>query len=222
VEGYVYGCLTRLDNIPLWLQTGDMSSAHFFYEGLGVNYIVYGKALLLSKNYIKLEMLTDEFARCFAIFHNQLGFLHNQIFRAAAKYHLYGMGAGCAALREAFGMAREDHIILPFAEYAPAVIDMVRHIADTDSRDAYLKEVLSACGQYMESLKRSAQSTVSLSARELEILTLAAEGLKRDEIAGKLHVAAGTVQTHLHNIYLKLEVNGRTAAVKKAQKLKLL
>jgi LuxR family maltose regulon positive regulatory protein len=221
VEGYVNGCLTRIDNIPRWLQTGDMSCAHFFNEGLGFNYIVYGKALLLSKNYIKLEMLTDDFARNIATFHNQFGFLHNQIFRAAAKYPLYGMESGCAALREAFDMAREDHIILPLAEYAPAVIDMVRHIAHTDSRDVYIKEVLGACEQYMESLKHSAQSMVSLSARELEILTLAAEGLKRDEIAEKLYVSEGTVQTHLHNIYLKLEVSGRTAAVKKAQKLKL-
>lgn len=222
VEGYVYGCLTRLDSIPLWLQTGDMSPAYFFYQGLGFNYIVYGKALLLARNYIKLEILTDEFARYFAIFHNQLGFLHNQIFRAAAQYQLYGMEQGCTALRKAFDMAREDHIILLFAEYAPAVIDMVRHIAHADSRDAYLKEVLDACGQYMESLKHSAQSTASLSARELEILTLAAEGLKRDEIAEKLFVATGTVQTHLHNIYRKLEVSGRTAAVKKAEKLKIL
>ena len=30
VEGYVYGCLTRLDGIPLWLQTGDMSPHTFF------------------------------------------------------------------------------------------------------------------------------------------------------------------------------------------------
>jgi LuxR family maltose regulon positive regulatory protein len=99
---------------------------------------------------------------------------------------------------------------------------MVRHIAHTDSRDTYIKEVREACGQYMDSLKRSTQSAVSLSARELEILALAAEGLKRDEIAGKLHVTAGTVQTHLHNIYLKLDVSGRMAAIKKAQTLKLL
>ncbi len=221
-EGYVYGCLARLDGIPPWLQNGDMSHARFFYLGLGFDCIVYGKALLLAKNYIKLEMLTDEFARRFAVFRNQLGFLHNQILRAAAKYPLYGMEAGCAALREALGMAREDRIILPFAEYAPAIIDMVRRIAHADSRDAYIKEILEACAQYTESLKRSAQSAVSLSIRELEILTLAAEGLKRDEIAGRLHVSAGTVQTHLHNIYLKLEVGGRTAAIKKAQTLKLM
>lgn len=222
VEGYVYSCLGRPDNIPVWLQTGDMSLARFMYQGMAFNYIVYGKAVLLSKNYIKLDLLTEEFTRYFSIFHNQLGFLHNQIFEAAAKYRLYGLEQGCDSLRKAFGMAREDHIILPFAEYAPAVIDMVRHIAHTDTRDAYIKEVFQSCEQYMKSLKRVPQSTASLSARELEILILASEGLKRDEIAGKLYITAGTVQTHLHNIYLKLEVGGRTAAIKKAQKLKLL
>ena len=38
---------------------------------------------------------------------------------------------------------------------------------------------------------------VSLSGREIEILTLTAEGLKRDEIALRLHLAAGTVKNHL-------------------------
>lgn len=222
VEGYVNGCLTRIDSIPRWLQVGDISAAHFFYGGFGFHNIVYGKALLLSKNYIKLEMLTDEFAHDFAIYHNQLGFVHIQILKAAAKYSLYGMEAGCSALREAFDMTRDDHIILPYAEYAPAVIDMVRHVAGIESRDAYIKEVLETCRQYMESLKHSVHSTVALSAREIEILTLAAEGIKRDEIAERLYVTEGTVQTHLHNIYLKLEVSGRTAAISKAQKLKLI
>ncbi len=222
VEGYVYGCLTRPDKIPWWLQAGNMSHAHFFYDGMAFGNIVYGKALLLSKNYIKLEMLTDEFARNFAIFNNRLGFLHNEIFRAAAKYQLYGMEAGCAELRKALGMAREDHIILIFAEYAPNILDMVRCIAHNDSRDDYLKAVLGACEHYMESLKHAPQSTVSLTERELEVLTLTAEGMKRDEIAAKLFVSSGTIKMHLHNIYTKLEVNGKTAAIKKAQKQQIL
>ena len=221
IDGYIYGCLTRPDGIPQWLQTGDMSVASFMYEGMAFNYIVYGKAVLLSKNYIKLEMLTEEFEQYFSIFHNQLGFLHNQIFEAVARYKLYGLEAGCASLGKALDMAREDHIILPFAEYAPAILDMLRYISHSDMRDAYIKEVLSSCEQYMEALKHVPESTVSLSARELEILTLAAEGLKRNEIAGRLNVSAGTVQTHLHNIYQKLKVSGRTAAIKKAGMLKL-
>ncbi|MEN6326082.1 MAG: LuxR C-terminal-related transcriptional regulator [Syntrophomonas sp.] len=221
IKGYVAACLGRLDVIPAWLQTGDMSPAHFMYQGLAFNYIVYGKAVLLAKDYIRLEILTEEFEQYFSILQNQLGFLHNRIFLASAKYRLYGMEAGCASLRKALDMAREDNIILPFAEYAPNILDMVRHIAHSDSKDAYLQEVLCSCEQYIKSLKSAAPSVASLSARELEILALAADGLKRDEIAGLLHVTAGTVQNHLHNIYQKLEVGGRTAAIKKAQQLKL-
>jgi hypothetical protein len=36
----------------------------------------------------------------------------------------------------------------------------------------------------------------------------------------QLGVSAGTVKTHLENIYRKLEANGKTAAIRKAEKLK--
>ncbi len=222
IEGYVYGCLMRLDSIPPWLQSGDMSPAHFMHEGMAFNYIVHGKAVLLSKNYIQLEMLTQEFAGYFSILHNQLGFLHNQIFEAAAKYRLYGPEQGCASLQKALDMARADHILLPFAEYAPAIIDMLRQLAANVLRDPYIKEVLLCCEQYLENLKRAPQTTASLTQREREVLALAAEGLKRNEIADRLIVSTGTVKVHLENIYRKLEVNGKAAAVKKAQKLKIL
>lgn len=222
IDGYVHACLGRYDSIPAWLQNGDISPAQFMYQGIAFNYIVYGKAVLLSKNYIKLEILTGEFKHYFSVFQTQLGFLHNQILEAAAKYRLYGMDVGCAALREAIAQAREDHIILPFAEYAPAIIDMVRSLQHSDFRDVYIKTILEACEQYMVSLKHTPQSSVSLSGREIEILALTAEGLKRDEIAFRLHLAAGTVKKHLENIYRKLEVEGRTAAIKKARELKIL
>ncbi|NLO22488.1 MAG: hypothetical protein GX119_10920 [Syntrophomonadaceae bacterium] len=69
-------------------------------------------------------MLTDEFARYFAIFHNQFGFLHNQIFRTAAKYPLYGLEAGCAALREAFGMARQA-LVIAWQNHVPCFYNLV-------------------------------------------------------------------------------------------------
>jgi LuxR family maltose regulon positive regulatory protein len=74
----------------------------------------------------------------------------------------------------------------------------------------------------MESLKRASETAVTITERELEVLTLAAEGLTRDEIAARLYISGATVKTHLENIYRKLEVNGKTAAIKKAEKLKIL
>ncbi len=48
-----------------------------------------------------------------------------------------------------------------------------------------------------------------LSARELEIVRLAATGHHNREIAETLHIAEGTVKVHLHNIYEKLGIDGR-------------
>jgi DNA-binding NarL/FixJ family response regulator len=48
-----------------------------------------------------------------------------------------------------------------------------------------------------------------LTPRELEIVRLAAEGLRNKEIAERLTITEGTVKIHLHNIYEKLGVTGR-------------
>lgn len=56
----------------------------------------------------------------------------------------------------------------------------------------------------------------SLTARELEVLRLAATGISVDEMAGRLFVSPNTVKTHLTHIYAKLGVRGRTDAVRAA------
>ena len=55
-----------------------------------------------------------------------------------------------------------------------------------------------------------------ISARELEILLLAARGLSNRQIAAKTHLTEGTVKRHLHNTYHKMGVGSRGEAVRKA------
>ena len=57
--------------------------------------------------------------------------------------------------------------------------------------------------------------TDQLSARELEILALLAEGCPNKEIAARLSISNGTVRTHLMHIYEKLHVRCRTEAAAK-------
>lgn len=54
-----------------------------------------------------------------------------------------------------------------------------------------------------------------LSARQLEILTLAARGMSNRKIAGTLHISEATVKRHLANIYAKLQVSSRNEAAEK-------
>ncbi|HZT23440.1 MAG TPA: response regulator transcription factor [Verrucomicrobiae bacterium] len=57
--------------------------------------------------------------------------------------------------------------------------------------------------------------TDQLSARELELLALLAEGFSNKEIAARLHISNATVRTHLMHIYEKLHVRCRTEAAAK-------
>lgn len=68
------------------------------------------------------------------------------------------------------------------------------------------------------------QSTLveSLTARELELLALLAEGIPNRAIADRLFVSIGTVKRHTHNIYGKLGVHNRTQAIVRSQQSGIL
>ena len=71
-------------------------------------------------------------------------------------------------------------------------------------------------------LDTSLVSQLELSKRELEILSLLAQGYSNQEIAAKLFVSLSTVKTHIQNLFEKLEVNRRIKAVEKAKRLNLI
>jgi DNA-binding NarL/FixJ family response regulator len=56
-----------------------------------------------------------------------------------------------------------------------------------------------------------------LTPREIEIVRLAASGLRNKEIANSLAISEGTVKIHLHRSYEKLHVDNRMALLRYAQ-----
>ncbi|MEK8181136.1 LuxR C-terminal-related transcriptional regulator [Flavobacterium buctense] len=62
----------------------------------------------------------------------------------------------------------------------------------------------------------------NISKRELEVLTLMAQGMSNLEIAQQLFVSLNTVKTHSAKLFEKLEVKRRTQAIETAKKLQLL
>ncbi len=62
----------------------------------------------------------------------------------------------------------------------------------------------------------------SLSARERQVLALIASGASAPEIGRRLHLSTGTVKTHLTNLYEKLGVGDRAAAVAEAMRRGLI
>ena len=63
---------------------------------------------------------------------------------------------------------------------------------------------------------------VLLTPSELHVLKLMAKGLATKQIAGRLGVQSSSVETHIRNLYRKLEANNRAAAIGYALKLRIL
>ena len=66
-----------------------------------------------------------------------------------------------------------------------------------------------------------AQRFSELTAREREVLDLLAEGLRNQDIAGRLSIAEKTVKHHISSILSKLQLNHRTEAALLASRLGL-
>jgi DNA-binding CsgD family transcriptional regulator len=64
--------------------------------------------------------------------------------------------------------------------------------------------------------KQADRSTGILSAREIEILRLVASGRSSKEIADAVFISPRTVTTHISNIFAKLDVHDRGAAIAQA------
>ena len=116
------------------------------------------------------------------------------------------------------GSAREAAAFLKSfqAELLPAV-EKGQSVEPERGPHAPAKELKSRPGDGL-----SYELVEELTKRELEILGLISQGLSNDEIAGKLFLSQGTVKWHTSNIYGKLGVKGRTAAVALGRKLKLI
>jgi DNA-binding NarL/FixJ family response regulator len=65
-----------------------------------------------------------------------------------------------------------------------------------------------------------AEEQTYLSTREMEILNGIVDGLNYGQIAEKLFISPHTVRKHISNIYDKLHVSNKTAAIKIAMKKK--
>jgi DNA-binding NarL/FixJ family response regulator len=72
----------------------------------------------------------------------------------------------------------------------------------------------------VESFQRNQNSP--LSPRETEVLELLSEGKSYSVIADELFIHKETVKSHIKNIYYKLQVNSKAAAIEVAKKNKLI
>ena len=142
---------------------------------------------------------------------------------ALAHSELGDQRAAAAAVESALALAEADRLILPFAMTGsrPLLEAMPKH---ETAHAALLTDILDVMrGSSARPDHEPAPAGFEpLSPAELRVLRYLPTNLSRGEIAGELSVSVNTVNTHIRNVYAKLQAQDRSSAVQRAREMRLL
>ena len=130
--------------------------------------------------------------------------------------------AALAPLRRALTLAEPEGYVRIFLDEGAPMGSLLRAVAREGVALGQVRRLLAALDKTVESAPVRLGLIVPLSARELDVLRLLGSDLDGPDIARQLFVSVNTVRTHTKNIYAKLGVTNRRAAVRQGEELDLL
>ena len=147
----------------------------------------------------------------------------------ALTHHARGDVPGALApLERALTLAEPEGYVRVFIGEGPPMASLLRRVAKQRAGWDYVRRLLDARGQAGvttaggQAMPARQRLVEPLSERELDVLRLLGSDLDGPGIARELTVSLNTLRTHTRNIYAKLGVNSRRAAVRQAAELDLL
>ncbi|GAA1915572.1 LuxR C-terminal-related transcriptional regulator [Nocardioides marmoribigeumensis] len=130
--------------------------------------------------------------------------------------------AALSALEMALRIAEPEGHVRVFVDEGPAMARLLEAVPSGSPFTTYARSLRGAAPGRAPGTVPAQRLVDPLSARELDILRLLASELTGPQMARHLVVSLNTVRTHTKNVYLKLGVNSRMAAVRRARELDLL
>ena len=126
------------------------------------------------------------------------------------------------SLARALTLAEPEGYVRIFVDEGSPMAELLQAAAKAGLAPGYVRRLQAAFVPAEQAAPSQRGLLEPLSERELHVLRLLATELSGPEIARELVVSLNTMRTHTKNIYGKLGVNSRRAAVRRAQELELL
>ena len=121
-------------------------------------------------------------------------------------------------ITQALELSYEDRMMTVFVNHREALRPLLMHPSlnkyQRFIREIFAQNIEATAGNRSDRvLARDTEMPESLTARELEVATLAAKGMRNAEIADKLVVTESTVKKHLQRIFEKLDIDRRSRLI---------
>ncbi len=200
---------------------GETKSDHFFVE------------MLRLSTRIRLELAAGRTQEAFSLLetHQSLSesrgvfrsLMEGWILQALLKEN-QGLHAGALdALKKALKLSHNEGFVRVFLDEGPQIARLLYRASEEGIYPDFTGKLLADFASQKDPEPLSSGSTIEpLTDREMEILSLIAQGLTNREIANQLVITLRTVKWHTSNIYGKLNVKNRTKAAARARELGIL
>jgi LuxR family maltose regulon positive regulatory protein len=144
------------------------------------------------------------------------------VLQALARQAEGDLPAALTTLRRAVALAEPEGFVRVFADEGASMAALLKALSRQAGIPGFTRRLLLAATRVQREPAAPTGLVEPLSDRELDVLRLLGTDLAGPEIARELSVSLNTVRTHTKNIYAKLGVTSRRAAVRQAGDLNLL
>jgi len=144
------------------------------------------------------------------------------VVQALARRARNDVPGALASLERAVELGEPEGYVRVFVDEGAPMAALLKVAARQSQPPSYVRRLLAATVAPAARTPIDQPLIEPLSERELEILRLLESDLDGPDIARELTVSLATVRTHTRNVYAKLGVNNRRAAVRRAGELGLL
>jgi ATP/maltotriose-dependent transcriptional regulator MalT len=181
------------------------------HEGERVQRSVHEAARLLER----LRLAAEEGGRAGRV-------IEILVLQALAHQRLGDIPAALSCLEPAMTLAEPEGYVRVFIDEGPPMTSLLKAAAKQGTARTYVRRLLAAVSETGHDAPVKQALIDPLSERELDVLRLLGTELDGPAIARELTVSLNTMRTHTKNIYAKLAVTSRRAAVRRAAELDLL
>ncbi|HLZ26240.1 MAG TPA: LuxR C-terminal-related transcriptional regulator [Chloroflexota bacterium] len=226
VKARVWVALGRLGEAVGWARAQELSVEDDLSYLREFEHLTFARVLLAGRAVSDALRLLERLLRAADDAARTGSVIEVQILRALAHHMRGNVAAALVPLERALTLAEPEGYVRIFVDEGLPMATLLEAAAQRRIAPRYTRQLLTALGkaEHTTPVEQDAKriQIEPLSERELEVLRLLGTELNGPEIARHLTVSLNTLRTHTKNLYTKLGVNSRRAAVRRAEELALL